>query len=484
MLSKHAPWALSFLLFNAGLVFGKNLVPIRPGGGNSKRAEVSGLNLQSEETFLWGDGDDNSAIASLKVQMPGETENILSMEKFDGMVNSVQCNSDNIAMTFKDDATFAYAQKMWDWVNGEANHSFVMVAGPGDCGNNTNRQPFVISSLAYDEVANKATLAANKSDWQTIAHSYDLVVGSVAQTPETADKERRDIDKTTSVDFNHDLPFSFAIGVGNKEARIACTNCSTTGQFDVQFTVSQKLFIPTGASMKISPKGVSAIAQIKLSGSVDVTDALTKEFDIIKIPIDALTIPGVLDFGPFLTVSVGAELSAISLTAGIQSGLTAKIDDAAVAEFDLLDPSKNSFSGWDPQLDTVDLRVDASISGGVAVFLKPAIELKAEALGKGFEFGINMKIPNISAKLAAIASPQGACTNPGDPKTTLGVNAAINIGGSLNIAATKTGDSDPLFTLQLAAIDKPLAAKCFPFGDPIAPAKYLARSHPRQISGL
>jgi hypothetical protein len=61
-----------------------------------------------------------------------------------------------------------------------------------------------------------------------------------------------------------------------------------------------------------------------------------------------------------------------------------------------------------------------------------------------------MKVPNVEAKLTAIASPKGACPNPGDPKTTLGVNAAITIGGNLNLAATVSGKSDPLFTLQLA----------------------------------
>jgi hypothetical protein len=335
--------------------------------------------------------------------MPGETENILNMEQFDGMLTSVECNSDNIAMAFEDDDAFAYAQQVWDWVNGADNNSFVMVAGVGDCGNNTRRIPYVISTMAFDEDANTAVLTANQTDWQTLAHSYDLTVGSVSNSNSTSALERRDIDKTANIDFNHDLPFSFAIGANGLEARIACTNCSSSGSFDMEFKVSQKLLIPTGASMKIKPKDVSAIAQIKLSGSGEVTDALTKEFNIIEIPISGIKIPGILDLGPFLTVSVGAELSAIAISAGVQSGATAKLSNDAILEVDLLNPEENSFSGWEPQIDVVDVRVDASISGGVAVFLKPAIELQAEALGKGFAIGVNMKVPNINAKLEAIA---------------------------------------------------------------------------------
>lgn len=438
LLAGSTSFLFSFLLLDVYNVLGRDLIPIRPISGlaKGKRAAPAALDLKSSETFLWGDAgkfhgkallsilnmlfpdDQNAKLANLTVYMPGNEENIISTEAFDGMLTSMECNQDNIAMTFEDDATFAYAQQVWDWVNGADNNSFVMVVGVGDCGS-TKRTPFTVSSIAYDEAANKATLAATQSNWETIAHSYDLTVGSVSTQSQTPAFDRRDIDKTATVDFVHDFPFSFAIGANGLSASIACTNCSSTGSFDMEFKISQKFLVPTGASMKIKPKGVSAIAQIKLSGSGDVTDSLSKEFDIISIPVSGIKIPGILDLGPFLTVSVGAELSAISITAGIQSGATAKISDDAIMEVDLLNPDKNTFSGWEPEIDTVDVRVDASISGGVAVFLKPQLELKAEALGKqftflstlainrflgkGFEIGLNMRVPNINAKLSAIA---------------------------------------------------------------------------------
>jgi hypothetical protein len=355
--------------------------------------------------------------------MPGDGENILSMEQFDGMLTSVQCNTNDVALTFEDDATFAYAQQVWDWVNGADNHSFVMVAGVGDCGDNTQRIPFVISTIAYDEAANLATLSATQSNWTAVAHTYDLTVGQITQPSAQSDALRtRDVDKSTSIDFVHDFPFSFAISANGLEAKLACTNCSSTGSFDMQLHISTKLFIPTGAKMKLAPRGVSAIGQVKLSGSGSLTDALTKEFEIISIPLAGIKIPEILELGPFLTVSVGAEISAISLSASVQAGATARLDDAAIMEVDLLNPEQNTFSGWEPTIDAVDVRVDASISGGVAVFLKPSVELKAEALGElliefdrsfenweadnnaghGFEIGLNLKVPNINAKLAAI----------------------------------------------------------------------------------
>ena len=88
--------------------------------------------------------------------------------------------------------------------------------------------------------------------------------------------------------------------------------------------------------------------------------------------------------------------------------------------------------------------------------------------GKGFKIGLNLKVPNVNAKLTAIAckscttppshclalvnanytvAPSGACSGSG---TTLGVKVGTNIGGALNLKASKVDGSDPLFTLQLA----------------------------------
>lgn len=306
------------------------------------------------------------------------------MEKFDDMVTAVTCSNTSIEMTFEDDATFAYAQRVWDWVNGADNHSFVMVAGPGDCGDNENRIPFVISTLQYDEVANKATLGAARANWTAIAHTYDLVIGSNGAQNESTQIVARDINKDTSIDFNHDLTGSLSLSSGDLSASVTCLDCSTKGSFDMQFTISQKLFIPTGASMTLKPKGVSALAKVKLSGTGTVTDSLTKTVDLVSIPISGLTIPGVFDLGPFLTVALGAQLTGISVTAGVTSGAEATICDDAVVEMNLLDPEENKFSGWEPKVDILDTSVDGSISGGAQVFLQGSLELKATALGTLF----------------------------------------------------------------------------------------------------
>ena len=314
--------------------------------------------------------------------MPGDIENILSMERFQGMLKSVRCTDQEMTLQFIDDATFAYAQRVWDWVNGADNHTFVMVAGAGDCGNNTHRQPFLVSKIAYDEAQNIAHLTANTQDWQAAAHTYDLQVGHVPH-PNTSDHTARDISKDLSLDVSSSFPFSVQTTLGGLTTTLACSKCGTTGSIAFELKVSQKLLIPTGASITISPKGVSAQAQIKLSESGDLTESKTFSKRVATIPLESITIPGgILNLGPNLDIDVGFEISSISGSASISSGATISLSDSAILELDLLNPSNNKFSGWTPSVDPIPLSIDAKISGGVAIFAQPSLKLVAEAIGE------------------------------------------------------------------------------------------------------
>lgn len=136
-------------------------------------------------------------LGNLTVFMPGDNENILSMEKFKGMLTSVQCNRHGMTLAFEDDSSFAYAQRTWDWVNGADNHTFVMVAGQGDCGNNTRRLPYLVSTIAYGEDRNTARLNATLGSWKDLLHSYELRVGSVPMSSDLSLAKRQWIKETS-----------------------------------------------------------------------------------------------------------------------------------------------------------------------------------------------------------------------------------------------------------------------------------------------
>ena len=56
-------------------------------------------------------------LANFTILAPGEKENVLNMEKFDGMLTKVQCGKEELKLVFEDKKAFQYAAKIWDWVN-------------------------------------------------------------------------------------------------------------------------------------------------------------------------------------------------------------------------------------------------------------------------------------------------------------------------------------------------------------------------------
>ncbi|MCJ1424039.1 hypothetical protein MMC29_001926 [Sticta canariensis] len=240
--------------------------------------------------------------------MPGEAENILSMEKFYPLLKSVNCTQDRITLAFKDDKAFAYAQKVWDWVNGADDHAFVMVAGLGDCGWNSHRQPFTVTSIAYDEGLNTARLTAKLTDWRTIAHTYDLTVGHVPPTDSRL--PARDLSKNLALDISTSFPFTVKIEENGLTSELECSECGTTGKINFELKISTKLAVPTGASIIISPNSVSAKAELKLTESGELSKEFSKEKNILTLPLDSITIPGgIVNIGPNLDIAVGFEIS-------------------------------------------------------------------------------------------------------------------------------------------------------------------------------
>ena len=309
--------------------------------------------------------------------MPGNHENLISMEKFYPLVESTQCTHKSMTLKFIDDKAYDYGKKAWEWVNEKDEHTFVLIAGQGHCGWNLNRLPFVVSNVLFHDEKKNILITGTVSTWKKVAHTYDLFVGG---HPELA---KRDLDPSFSLDFNHALPLSSkSFSVGDVTFDYECEGCGTKGDFDFEFHISTKLLIPTGASMTLSPQGVSADFSPSLKLSANFTGTESNEYELGKIPIDGISIPGgVLDLGPEITFSLGYELGPVTGSATVSTGVTASLEDAAQLTIDLTDPDVSA-SGWSPTIETKPLTLDAAISGGVKVYIKAGIQLALEALGQ------------------------------------------------------------------------------------------------------
>ena len=319
--------------------------------------------------------------------MPGDDENIIAISNFRYLLKSIQCTNSSVTLTFNNNGAYSYAKNAWQWVNVEKNNTFVVVAGKGDCGWNTVRQPFVIFTITFDDPGKTVNLQGNASTWKNVAHTYELWVG---KTPSLPSKFKgRDIDKSLTIDFNHPLPasswtFPFPDGTS---VQLDCVNCGTHGSFDLVFDIKQIAdIIPTGASISLTPKGVSVSITPKLVLNANFSGHVSDSIPIGTIPIDGINIQGpfgedILDVGPQIFFSLGYSIGPVQGSAQVSAGISIGIPDNSEVSIGLIPPDISA-SGWTPTVSHIPVVVDGQISAGVQDYFKIGVELSVEALGE------------------------------------------------------------------------------------------------------
>jgi hypothetical protein len=418
-------------------------------------------------------------LGNLTLYTPGAGEHIISMEKFLHLTKSVYCDQDGISIAFTDNTTFEKAKKIWDWANGAENRSFILVAGAGDCGWNEHRQPFIVRTLNF-EGSNVVRLNGGPESWQDVAHSYDLVVGHIALNETQLRRAKRDYTKDTSIPLELDFPFSVGMSEDGVSSTLSCTDCGTSGYFSLELVISTWWYVPTGASIKVSPSGVEATVNLEWTISGELAGSINKEWTPISFPTPAtIEIPEVLTIGPTIDLIVGVTLQALKAQATITGGAKATIPDSAIVEVNLLDPSDNKFSGWLPSVESYPFSVDAEISATVGAYLATALALEAEALGYGYEIELELRLPYFTGKFDYLTSPSGVCNSD----KTMGVEASLNVGGTLLIDAKEVSSPDPIFSIQLGSNSFPLASTCWPFGPGVSNPTSAAASEPAGTTG-
>ncbi|KAE8386702.1 hypothetical protein BDV23DRAFT_187009 [Aspergillus alliaceus] len=422
----------------------------------------SNLDLLKHNSFYYsGSKNGQLSLANLTVSVEGEQESIVSMERFENLLESVHCTNRSIGMTFKEEQAYAYTKHAWQWVNELDDRTFVMVAGKGYCKWNTNRLPFVVSRITYDEGTKTTNLQGRASHWEEVAHTYELIIGN-QKAPSSA--ARRDIDRSASLDFNHIVPVKSGRLPDDKiDVTWDCADCSTHGAFDLGLHVKTVAKIPRAGSLSLSPNGVSATFMPRLALDGDFKDQTSREIDIGRIPITGISIPGgILNIGPQIVFSLGYIMGPVTGTATVTAGMSVNLDDSAEVSIDM--PSRNvEASGWTPSVEAIPMTVDAEIEGEIELHPKVSLQISAQVIGKGFEIGLNLK-PNLAATISAVHETEGAC--PDDPKhRENGVKVDPSASVSLNFEGT-VGDknSTPDVDKTLAEYTAPLEPRCYPLG--------------------
>ncbi|KAL4894508.1 hypothetical protein BDV59DRAFT_192411 [Aspergillus ambiguus] len=435
------------------------------GTENHNASYYSGLDPQRQDSFYWGGSKDGQeAVANFTVDTAEDKTSIVSMEKFRKMLNSIQCTNTSLTMGFKDHASFAYVRRKWQWVNDEDDRTFIMVAGTGDCAWNTHRLPFNVSEIVFDDRSHAARLHGRPTEWKDAVKNYELTVGYIPGSRSATKK--RDIDKDLSVDFNHPLPMSsmeFDTPVDDLKITYSCEECGTTGSFEFGFHIKTSWGVPQEASFSLAPNGVSAkfIPSLGLSGNF--TDSFEKKIPLGSIPIGGISIPGgILDVGPEIAFELVGTIGPVSGSASVSSGVTISLSDSAELEIVLTDPDVSA-SGWTPSAKTEPFTIEAKIEAEMELALTAGLQLTAEALGQGYEAGVDLK-PYYGATLSVSEKQaEGVCKD--DPENhTMGVSVTPKAGVSLNAEISEADGGDTVAEVTIAEITIPMDSACYGFG--------------------
>ena len=328
-----------------------------------------------------GSQNGHKTLANLTVDVGDDEANIVSMERFRHLLKSIDCTSHGMTVEFENSRAFDYTQRGWQWVNDDDDRKLILVAGSKGCGWNAHRTPFIISSIAFEKSSLKAKMTGTKSTWKKLFRNYELNLGNV---PESLSPERRDWDPSTSLSFNHPIPLNTAINIPrtNVSVDVTCDECKTTGSFDLGVHIKTEFGIPNAASFTLSPNDVSASFIPKLEMSGNFTQDFSNEHEIIKFPVEGISIPGgVFDLGPQIVLSYGYALGPVQGSAEVSAGVSLSLADSAGLEINLLSPDVSA-GGWTPRVKTIPMTVNAQIEASVEVYAKAEVQLEASVLGR------------------------------------------------------------------------------------------------------
>lgn len=123
---------------------------------------------------------------------------VLSLERFRDAVTDTTCSATSIELTLEKEIKFDQLQASWAWVN-EVEHNrivFVTDECPEYDDEGVGKQTWHVTSIAFDDANNVATLSATPVPWEDAFHNWHLRVSSTGLLPsQDGDLAARGIDQ-------------------------------------------------------------------------------------------------------------------------------------------------------------------------------------------------------------------------------------------------------------------------------------------------
>jgi hypothetical protein len=310
----------------------------------------------------------------------GDEELIISMERFASELKAVNC-SNNMMMAFKSNASYSSAINSWEWVNFNENRTFILIANYPGCGAEKSRQPWVVSSVAYDPAHLVVHLNATKKSWKEVAHTFHLDFGKYSPASLSNKHRRFGFDKQVSLDLAATLPVDL---VGSfKGVSITCKSCGTKGTLTLAGHIEYSWFSLSAFTLSAQPKAVELALNLNLalSGSDPAFSWKPDPVTFATIPLGGFSIPDLLTLGPNLQLGAGIAIDGLKGTATLASAFKAVIPDTSIAEVRLAGNKGATFSGWVPEFSVSPPTLSATISSTAEVFGQAKVGVALELLG-------------------------------------------------------------------------------------------------------
>ncbi|KAL2783974.1 hypothetical protein BJX66DRAFT_344471 [Aspergillus keveii] len=444
---------------------------------------VGSIVLSDHEEFRWASTDTphEKAVVVSMVAYSKQNEKILDMDRFAFALESASCNAEDMHIKFKHKLIYQAAKIAWQWVNYNDLRSFVLVPSWKGCGADKSHDPFVVSSVTFDDKTQRVNMVATQSTWKKVMNTFVLDFGEVVLGGD--DNTKRDIipdlDAKFRLDVGATLPqqiFKWQVnrGVLNASVTANCNECGTSGTLvfagHVEASLGWDGVDIDKFEISVRPEGVQAHVGLSLDfiGHLDYTSFVrpSQEFEILEIPVSGWNIRGIFEFGPRILLNAGYSIDYIEGVASVGTGITARIPDTAIAKLDLLAEDSVEVSGWAPVIETDPLEAQAQINAQATLYTEIALSVSLTVLDdNGFGVDIALKVPEVTVTTSAGGNVNGFCENDPDP---WGIMVEATVGAKLALEGWKEldGDKDELFGVDLFDKDDLYVFPqfCFSFG--------------------
>lgn len=413
---------------------------------------------------------------------------ILSMEEFGDVVENAVCDEAGvIGLTFTKDIEFRQVREEWQWINGNDDHTVVLITETERCDRNstdgTARQPWLIRNVAFDNTQNNVELTGKPVSFQeAFGKAWHVSIARDHQpTPLLASRDKQPAQISLNSDFSGvgmNLPPALALAQvltsDDPIGMLSCDPCYTKGELDLEIDIDGL----DGAKVKIGTRDVEASFTLRLEVYQALAGTQTDDYEIWGMvpPASGIYIKNILDIGPTIKFLVSTGFTTpVDRELALAVGFILTMSGPMEFTWDTANSSEAKLTGFNPVFKMLPpgISKDVDIVGSIGPKLE--LSLDCTVLGQGAKVGLAFAAGALSLNVTT-DSREPACggkgsnairltpTPEGDHNDTVGgVNLDLNLNQDIlafqSVGLLGEGASN---TQTLASTSYDLASTCIP----------------------